>query len=161
MYTSRFFLFLAIVGMITFLSIVVGNSDAIASNAENRFNLEGSWMADGVTEPGPGALPPFKALITFATGGGCVETVLLPPVTPAHGAWERVGKREFIFSVVHHILDANNNFIGTIKAKAIVTMTGKDEFDATFEGKFFAPDGTLVFPIKGAEHGTRIDTEVF
>lgn len=74
-----------------------------------------------------------------------VETVLLAPViTPAHRAWEKVGKREHAFAVVHHLVDQSGTPTGTVKAKSIVTLTSVDEFEATFEGTFFNPQGNPV-----------------
>ena len=132
--------------------------EATMRNAQSRgrLNLEGSWMLDINTTQGAGVPPQLKALITFDAGGGCVETILLPPVAPAHGAWVRVGNRTFDFSVVHHLLDQSGNFIGTVRAKSRATLSGPDEFTAEFEGGFYDPAGNFLFPVAGTERATRI-----
>jgi len=101
----------------------------------------------------------IKGLITFDEGGGCVETVLLPPVTPAHGAWLRTGRREFTFSIVHHLVDPAGNFAGTVKATSRATLVDDDRFQAVFDGTLFDPAGHAVAPISGTERGTRIVAE--
>lgn len=125
-------------------------------DSKRKFRLEGSWELEVISNPGPGAPPPFKALATFDAGGGCVETIMLPPVTPAHGAWVRTGNQTFTFAVVHHLLDAGGTFIGTIRAKSQVRLTSPDEFEATFEGTLYDPLGNALFPLSGRETGRRI-----
>jgi hypothetical protein len=111
--------------------------------------------------PAPGSpIPPFKALVTFSGGGGVVETVLLPPVvTPAHGTWEKLSSRRYVFAVVHHLVDQSGNPAGTVKAKSRITLVTPNRFEATFEGTFFDPAGNPVFPITGTERGTRITVD--
>lgn len=121
--------------------------------------VTGSWMLEIKPTPGGGLPPEIKALITFDEGGGVVETIILPPVTPAHGAWVRTSRREFVFVVVHHLVDPQGNFVGTVKAKTHATFIGRDEFHAEFEGSLFAPNGSVIAPISGTERGTRITPE--
>jgi hypothetical protein len=123
--------------------------------------VAGSWTME--IEPSPGSnLPPrIKALITFADGGGCVETILLPPVTSAHGTWERIDRRRFVFAVVHHLVDPQGNFAGTVRAKAFAVFVGKNEFQADFEGALYDPAGNLVAPVSGTERGARITLDAF
>jgi hypothetical protein len=109
--------------------------------------------------PGGGLPPEFKGLITFDEGGGCVETVILPPVTTAHGAWLRTGCREFTFTIVHHLVDPAGNFIGTVKATSHATLIDEDHFQAVFDGTLFDPAGNAVAPISGTERGARILAE--
>lgn len=121
--------------------------------------VTGSWMLEIKPTPGSGLPPEIKALITFDEGGGCVETVILPPVTPAHGTWVRTGRREFVFVIVHHLVDPQGNFVGTIKAKANATFIGRDKFQAEYEGSLFAPNGNVIAPVSGTERGIRITPE--
>jgi hypothetical protein len=119
-------------------------------------DVAGSWTLEIRPTPG-GALPPeIKALITFDKGGGCIETVILPPVTPAHGSWERTSRREFVFVIVHHLVDAAGSFVGTVRATSHATFIGRDQFHAVFEGSLFDPAGNVIAPISGTERGTRI-----
>jgi hypothetical protein len=122
-------------------------------------DVTGSWALEIKPSPG-GALPPeIKGLITFDQGGGCVETIILPPVTPAHGAWLRTGRREFTFSIVHHLVDPAGNFVGTVKATSRATFVDENLFQAVFDGTLFDPAGNAVAPISGTERGTRILAE--
>jgi hypothetical protein len=123
--------------------------------------VTGSWMLEINPTPGTGLPPEFKALITFDEGGGCVETVILPPVTTAHGAWVRTGRREFVFAIVHHLVDPQGNFVGTVKAKTNATFIGRDKFHAEFQGNLFDPNGNVIAPVSGVERGARIIPESF
>src|SRR5262245_48626436 len=62
----------------------------VIEQAKRAQELTGSWELNIVSDPGPGAPPPLKALATFAEGGGVIETILLPPVVPAHGEWRKL-----------------------------------------------------------------------
>lgn len=133
----------------------------VLEQAKRAQELTGSWELDIVSTPGPGAPPPLKALVTFAEGGGCVETILLPPVVPAHGEWRKTGDRQYEFAVVHHLLDPTGNLAATIRAKAQVSLLNRNEFTATFAGNLFAPNGNLIGPLSGTEQGRRISLESF
>lgn len=159
MNSGRLAVALIAVGITALFTMVQANSGNALAGPNGKYNLEGSWTIDATPAPGS-PIPPFKALATFAGGGGVVETVLLPPViTPAHGAWEKTGSRDFAFAVVHHLVDQNGNPAGTVRAKSIVRLTSQDEFEATFEGTFFDPLGNPVFPITGTERGARIEVD--
>jgi hypothetical protein len=142
-----------------------GRSRVMKSDREDRGPRRTEEMPPGVTgswaltiKPSPGSpLPPeFPGLVTFAEGGGCIETVILPPVTTAHGAWVRTSRREFEFSIVHHLVDPGGSFVGTVKAKSRASFVSDDRFQAEFEGHLYAPDGSVVAPLAGTEVGERI-----
>jgi hypothetical protein len=137
-----------------------GILDVIERNKQAQ-ELTGSWELDIVSTPGPGAPPPLKALVTFAEGGGCVETILLPPVVPAHGEWRKIGDKQYEFAVVHPLFDSVGNPTATVRAKSKITLLNKNEFTATFTGNLFAPNGNLIAPISGTEQGRRISLESF
>lgn len=123
-------------------------------------NIEGSWELEVVSDPGPGAPPPFKALITFMQGGGVIETILLPPmIVPAHGEWVATGRNRYVFTVVHPILDATAAHTATIRATTNVRVTSMRALTATFEGTVFDPDGNALVPIKGTLTGKRITAD--
>jgi hypothetical protein len=122
-------------------------------------DVTGSWTLELRPSPGGGLPPKLVGLITFDEGGGCVETIILPPVTPAHGAWLRTGRREFTFSIVHHLVDPAGNFVGTVKATSHATFIDEDHFQAVFDGTLFDPAGNALAPLSGTERGTRIVAE--
>jgi hypothetical protein len=139
--------------------IMTTERDDLSRNGRNDAvppDVTGSWALTIKPSPGSALPPEFPALITFDEGGGCVETVILPPVTTAHGAWVRTSRREFEFSIVHHLVDPAGNFIGTVRAKSRATFVARDRFQAEFEGYLYAPDGTIVAPLAGTEVGERI-----
>lgn len=133
----------------------------VIERARRAQELTGSWELDIVSTPGPGAPPPLKALVTFAEGGGVVETILLPPVVPAHGEWRKIADRQYEFAIVHPLLDPTGALAATVRAKAKITLLNKNEFTATIEGNLFAPNGNLIAPISGTEQGRRISLETF
>jgi hypothetical protein len=137
-------------------SIVTAASDI---QANNKFKLEGSWELEITPDPGAGLPPSFKALATFSEGGGVIETILLPAVTPAHGEWAKIGNRDYTFAIVHHLFDPAGNFVGTVRAKSLVRLTNPSEFTATFQGTLFDPNGHPIVPVSGTETGRRIKAE--
>jgi hypothetical protein len=156
MQVSRQLLPLLFIGTFFLASVVMADSSL---QSGGKFKIEGSWELEIIPAPGSGLPPSFKALATFSDGGGVVETILLPPVVPAHGAWEKTGSRDYIFSVVHHLLDTSGNFIGTVRAKSLVSFTSRDEFTATFDGALFDMSGNLIAPVSGSETGKRITAQ--
>lgn len=126
---------------------------------DTLWTIEGSWELDVRADPGPGAPPPFTALATFSPGGGVVETIVLPPVVPAHGAWTRNGRTKFTFTVLHPLLDANGNHYANIRATSRIRMTSADEFTADFDGHVLDRNGNVLGPITGTETGRRIRVE--
>jgi hypothetical protein len=122
-------------------------------------DVTGSWALEIKPTPGGGLPPEIKGLITFDQGGGCVETIILPPVTPAHGTWLRSGRRQFTFTIVHHLVDPAGNFTGTVKATSRATFIDEDHFQAVFDGTLFDPAGNALTPISGTERGSRIVAE--
>jgi hypothetical protein len=148
---------LLLIGITVFASVVTAGSETKSS----KFKLEGSWEMEITPAPGSGLPPSIKALATFSEGGGVVETILLPPVVPAHGEWAKVGTREYTFSVVHHLVDPSGNFVGTVRATSLVRLTNPSEFTATFDGTLYAPNGSPVAPISGTETGKRIKAGTF
>jgi hypothetical protein len=123
--------------------------------------VTGSWALEIKPSPDSGLPPLINALVTFDEGGGMVETVILPPVTSAHGTWQRTGKRHFVFVVVHHLVDPAGNFVGTVRAKSFAAFVGRDKFQADFEGGLYDPAGNLVAPVSGTEKGKRITVDSF
>lgn len=130
-----------------------------AVQSHSTRNIEGSWELDIKSDPGPGAPPPLKALITFSAGGTVIETILLPPVVPAHGEWVQTGRGRYTFTIVHPLLDAGGNLSAIIRATSRVKVTSATEFTATFEGTLSDPNGNVIAPISGSETAKRITVE--
>jgi hypothetical protein len=63
-----------------------------------RPSLAGAWRAHVTFVSGPLKGVPFQFLITYAAGGGMVESSNfdeVPPVPPAYGSWARTGPSNF------------------------------------------------------------------
>jgi hypothetical protein len=73
----------------------------------------------------------------------------------------RTNGRGFVFVVVHHLVDPQGVFIGTVKAKSNAFFIGDNEFQAEFEGFLYDPNGNVVAPLSGTERGTRISAHSF
>ncbi len=68
------------------------------NNSSNAAIL-GTWRVN-VT---PTGLPPFQALITYARGGGLLESnTFLPPAaaTTGHGTWVKTGGHEYVATML-------------------------------------------------------------
>jgi hypothetical protein len=93
--------------------------------------LEGSWEMIVTPVPPPGALPlPSRHLyVTFARGGVYIGFDRSAPFgSPQHGVWEHRGGNEFAWTFIGDNFDVLGNFVGTLKLRAKITMTGKDTF---------------------------------
>ena len=72
-----------------------GGNKPAAAKAQS---LEGAWRSHVTFTSGPFKGVPFQFLITYAAGGGLVESSNFdesPPVPPAYGSWGRTGANAF------------------------------------------------------------------
>jgi hypothetical protein len=130
---------------------VAGGAQA-APTATPGFELAGSWLVSGV--------PPAPRLLQTFTSDGCTISTddEHPHRTPSHGAWMRVGDRQFLTRHMAFRFEPAGAVSGRIEARIVytvspdgLTMQGSGlryHFDA--EGN---PEGAPI-PIQG--QGTRI-----
>ncbi len=93
--------------------------------------LEGSWEMIVTPVPPPGAppLPSRHLYVSFARGGVYIGFDRSAPLgSTQHGVWEHRGGNEFAWAFLGDNFDPLGNFVGTLKLKARITMTGKDTF---------------------------------
>jgi hypothetical protein len=134
----------------------------VAAEDDDANTIEGAWM--GAVNSGPG-FPPFKALYTFARGGGLVtsSSIDLSPrslSTPGYGAWKRTGPRTFLFTFDAFVFDAQGNPSGTVKARSTATLNqAGDAWSGVFKFDVFAPNGAIVFSGGGSHDATRVRVE--
>jgi len=85
------------------LFLCLAGAAAAEAQPDGDHQLEGSWFAT-ITATDPAGLEPFKGLLTFTRDGNVIETRRLyvpaspfgPLIeTPGHGAWVRLGARQF------------------------------------------------------------------
>lgn len=136
-----------------------------SSDSEAQHSLVGAWI--GSTNAGPG-FPPFKALYTFAPGGGLVtsSSIDLSPrsiSTPGYGAWKRTAESTdstFLFTFDAFVFDPQGNPSGVVKARSSVTLNrAGDAFAGEFKFDVIAPNGAIVFSGGGTHDATRIRAE--
>jgi hypothetical protein len=134
-------------------------SVALGDGDEGAHGLEGAWI--GSTNAGS-SFPPFKALYTFAPGGGMVTSSSIDLSsrslsTPGYGAWTRTAGRTFGFAFDAFVFDPQGNPAGVVKARATATLdTTGDAWSGAFKFDVFAPNGALVFSGGGTHDATRI-----
>lgn len=87
--------------------------------------LVGAWI---VTASRPGGVG--KNLLTFSSDGTFFRSGDTHPVlSGAHGAWKRIGDREFDATYIAFRFDQNRNWIGSTKTRIhIIPGPGDNEF---------------------------------
>jgi hypothetical protein len=127
--------------------------------AEHRGSIEGAWVISITAGPGTPPLPSwYKALATFAPDGGLIETITDPLIGTGHGRWTRIHGGGVAITTLLFQFDASGHFLGTLKARANLTVdrSGDTLSSDAYLFEFFDPNGNLVTSGQGAAHGTRI-----
>ena len=126
---ARYVTFAAVVATI----VAFGAFDIVHSSAsENRGAraLEGSWR---VRLTPTSNTPQFDEFMTFAAGGGIVESNnfafhLLPPsglvAGPGHGTWRYAGGQAFPFTFIKFLYLPSGQAAGTLKVAGTITYSG-------------------------------------
>jgi hypothetical protein len=123
--------------------------------------LEGSWdvTVTPAVPPGVPQPPSFMAHASFDRGGALFGSARNRPSSKQHGTWANVGGNEFAWTSTEDLFDATDNFAGTIKVRARVIVTGKDEFTVVSNGEQRDASGNLIFSRCGTVCGARIAVE--
>jgi len=168
--TRRQALKLAGAGAVAGGAVLAGPGGAAAAGDRG---LVGSWnLTITATDPPLGS---FHGLITFVSDGTVVEArrLYIPetpfgPIleTPGHGAWERLGSREFAVFFRFLIQGAPDNAaargveLGTDNVKWQPTLDRRtDTLSGPFESKVKDTAGNVIFTARGTVTGTRIAVE--
>ena len=95
------------------------------STGETSRGLIGAWIVTASRPAGVG-----KNLLTFSSDGTFFRSGDTHPVlSGAHGAWKRVGDREFDATYIAFRFDENRKWIGSTKTRIhIVAGPGDNEF---------------------------------
>jgi hypothetical protein len=124
--------------------------------------LEGSWEMIVTPVPPPGAppLPTRHLYVSFARGGVYIGFDRSAPFgSPQHGVWEHRGGNEFAWTFIGDNFDALGNFVGTLKIRARITMTGRDAFVGVANPQVRDAAGNLVLDACSTFKAERIKAE--
>jgi len=164
MMTTKRISFALVAATLMFILIAGLNSrSSVRAVGSSAPSLEGSWSV----VVGPGSPTEFRALLTYAAGGGLMATA---PVVPApfhastvHGTWERTGGHQFTYTFLSLLYNPTGHFVGTLKVRETLTLdTDGDQYDGTSSIEVFDPFGNVIPALSscgGLAHGTRINVE--
>ena len=97
-----------------------------ASQGKGARSLEGSWL---VRLTPTSTTPPFDEFMTFAAGGGIVESNNFPfyllglSSGPGHGTWSHSGDHTFQFTFLKFLFLPNGQASGTLKASGTLSYS--------------------------------------
>lgn len=109
--------------------------------------LEGSWEYTISPQPPPGipAPPPFRTYLSYARGGAVTGADRSRPFAGAlHGSWAHLGGDEFATTTLSDQFDMMGNFLGSIKVRTRITLTGADKLVGIATAEDLNPAGTVV-----------------
>src|SRR5215468_1749687 len=108
------------------LSVILASGCAsVRSSPDSSGGLVGAWI---VTASRPGGVG--KNLLTFSSDGTFFRSGDTHPVlSGAHGAWKRVGDKEFDATYIAFRFDQSGKWIGSTKTRIhIIAGPGDNEF---------------------------------
>jgi hypothetical protein len=145
------------------LTALVAAPTGAQTGADDAQHLAGSWQF--TTTPDL-PIPPYGGLITFSRDGTLISSgaTLVPMPTgmltfsPGHGAWKRIGNRQFAFKFVVLLHDAGT---GAPAGRAEVAGTialedGTDGFTGAGTAADYDMAGNLMFGFSAELSGSRI-----
>jgi len=122
-----------IAATITIGFFTLGGATGLASEGKGSRALEGSWK---VRLTPTSNTPQFDEFMTFAAGGGIVESNnfpfhMLPPsglaAGPGHGTWRYAGAHQFPFTFIKFLFTPQGNAAGTLKVTGTITYSPADD----------------------------------
>jgi hypothetical protein len=108
-----------------FAAMLLGGCASLSSTSESREGLVGAWIVTASRPAGVG-----KNLLTFSSDGTFFRSGdTHPTLSGAHGAWKRVGDREFDATYIALRFDQSGKWIGSTTTRIhIVAGPGGNEF---------------------------------
>jgi len=133
---------------------------------EHSPNPLGSWIVQVALDPNtvlPSTPLNFMALVTFAFGGGYVQSNTGPGAggPPGQGNWVRTEDSKIAGTQLRFGFDAAHHFTGINKIRETFAFNEQgDALTGSVQVDIFLPDGTLLpnHPA-GTYHGTRVPIE--
>ena len=107
------------------IAAIVAGCASLGSTVESSRGLVGAWIVTASRPAGVG-----KNLLTFSSDGTFFRSGDTHPVlSGAHGAWKRIGDREFDATYIAFRFDENRKWIGSTKTRLhIIPGPGDNEF---------------------------------
>ena len=124
--------------------------------------LEGSWIITVTRVVPPGVLPDRTNYTSFARGGVSVGSDRQAPFSNTqHGVWQHVHGDEFLWTFIGDSFSPAGTgvFVGTLKVRNKITLTGPDTFVGVNNAELRDPAGNLVFSACNTFRGERIQIE--
>jgi hypothetical protein len=120
--------------------------------------LVGAWIVTASRPAGVG-----KNLLTFSSDGTFFRSGDTHPVySGGHGAWKRVGDREFDATYIAFLFDENGKWIGSNKVRIhIIQGPGDNEFTAATNSSRRDLQDNEISTAQGRLAGKRIQVEPF
>jgi hypothetical protein len=136
-------------------SSTVSRQDAAV---EASRGLIGAWLVTASRPTGVG-----KNLLTFSSDGTFFRSGDTHPVySGGHGAWNRVGDREFDATYIAFLFDENGKWIGSNKVRIHITQgPGDNEFTAATKSSRRDLQDNEISTAEGRLAGIRIQVEPF
>jgi hypothetical protein len=105
--------------------LLVAGCASLGATGETNRGLVGAWIVTASRPAGVG-----KNLLTFSSDGTFFRSGDTHPVlSGGHGAWKRVGDREFNATYIAFRFDQDRKWIGSTKTRIqIILGPGDDEF---------------------------------
>ncbi len=106
-------------------AVIIAGCASLGSTGETGRGLVGAWIVTASRPAGVG-----KNLLTFSSDGTFFRSGDTHPVlSGAHGAWKRIGDKEFEATYIAFRFDENKKWVGSTKTRIHITAgPGDDEF---------------------------------
>jgi len=125
-------------------------------NTGDDLAIVGTW----VVTVSPDGMPSFRAYNVFSADGNSLEFDNSNPPsqqTVAVGPWKKIGPRQFAFTEINDLFDAQGNFQSELKVKSTLTVNqASDQFHGSFQFTVYDPKGAIVFQGYGTALGQRV-----
>jgi hypothetical protein len=94
------------------------------------------------------------------SGASILSDRQAPFANPGHGVWEHQGGNEFAYTFMGDDFNAVGNFLGTLKVRQKLTLTGPDELVGVGNAELRDASGNLLFTRCNTIRGQRIKVEL-
>lgn len=145
--------------------LVAGTASAQEQN-KNGTDLTGSWRIVATIPAGVPVCPGpadcvYPALATATSDGTVLQTAPISGTLTGHGAWKRVGVREFTLNAVYFRVDpGSGSFLGTSETTINVSVDrGGRTAAGTFVAVILDQSGAQITGYSGTVTAQRIHVE--